>query len=327
MELLKSLLAESHSGNYAKVGSAIADFLKGKTNAKVVIQKVAEGKENVLAVFGKPELLINCHMDTVKPSGKWKHTPLDLVEEEGKIFGLGTADTKGNIYCVLKAVEKAKPNNLLLLFSVDEEGGENNGVSFFLKSEFCRGIKYAIVCEPTSLEFVNKHKGHYSFNVEVETEPFHSSQKGEAGGASAIVKAAELILKLEKAGFSVGKIVGGSQDNVVAGHCEFVASIRSNDEAEEALEKIRGIVNGKGIKVAWKAVGKPLKAGEKFPFVEGEMHEVGFWTDAAQFQEAGIGTVVFGAGNVKQAHTCNEFVEKKELEDAQTVFEKIMGEF
>jgi len=49
-------------------------------------------------------------------------------------------------------------------------------------------------------------------------------------------------------------------------------------------------------------------------FFDGDFHEVAFWTEASLFQEAGINTIVFGAGSIKQAHSEDEYVEKWQLE-------------
>ncbi len=328
MKLLEALLVDSYSGDYRKVIGVITDFLKHNTNAKIIVQEIDDKKANVIAVFGNPKLLINCHMDTVPPVGDWDHEPTEMVETNDEIFGLGTTDTKGNIFSVLKAAASVKPKDIMLLFTVDEESGKDNiGVNTFLNSEYRKGIGYAIVCEPTSLRFVNKHKGYYSFIIEVISKPEHSSKKtcDNELSANAITKAAGLIQTLDKSGYNIGKISGGTIGNIVAVNCVFKVSMRSYKEPGDVLDEVKTLVKDvPGTEVTPFYVGSQLIQADAFPFIQDEMHEVDFWTEAALFKNAGIDAVVFGAGNIAQAHKNNEFVLKKELEEAEKILGKIM---
>lgn len=317
MKLLADLLTESHSSNYNPVIRAVVDFLRKNTDAKIVLQKVGKNKTNVIAIFGKPELLVNCHLDTVPPVGDWKTNPYKLVKKDGKLFGLGTCDTKGNIYASLMAAASVKPKNLMLLYSFDEEIGGKTGVRYFLKSKYVKGIKRAIVSEPTGLKFVNKHKGAYTFKVFIKTRGGHSSL---AKGDNAIAKAAGLVLKFDRAGFNVGIISGGTRSNIVAANCEFYVSKRSYESFDAVLREVRSIAGKARLQILF--AGVPFVNSRK-PFIKAEMHEVGFWTEAALLNQAGIDSVVFGAGSIKQAHKNNEFIKEKELVRAQRSFERL----
>ena len=188
MKLLSDLIeSNSYEGDYTGITAVIKDFIHNSTEGRVIEQSVTDKKSNLIVCFGAPQLVINCHMDTVIPAGDWDRPPLHLYQDEERLYGLGTADTKGNIYMVLKAVEAAKPKDLMLLFSMDEESGSKTGVQYFLDSDYGKDLKAAIVCEPTSLMFANRHKGVYSYYVEHRTEGGHSSIKAE----SAVVEAAK----------------------------------------------------------------------------------------------------------------------------------------
>lgn len=329
MKLLKDLLTETYSGNYQKITEVIKTFLENNTEAKITIQEISKDKSNIIAIFGKPEFIINCHMDTVPPKGNWNHDPTKLIEESEKIYGLGTADTKGNIYSVLKAASNAKPKNLMLLFSVDEEKDSiDTGVNHFLKSGHKKDLKYAIVCEPTSLKFVNKHKGYYAYKITVKSRPNHSSiiENTPKSTQNAITKASQIIQKLDKAGFNIGKISGGTQANIIADHCEFTISIRTYESPQLIKNMINSITKDyPETKITTLITAPSLNPGSKIPYIDTKMQEVGFWTDAALFSKSGIASIVFGAGNIGQAHAENEYVEKDELKKAQIIFEKIMG--
>ncbi|MEE4311305.1 MAG: M20/M25/M40 family metallo-hydrolase [candidate division KSB1 bacterium] len=324
MKLFEKILVKSCEGDYHAIAGVLSDHLE-KIGAEVIIQQYDDHgivKKNVIGIFGSPELLINCHMDTVPPGEGWDTNPYELVEKDGKLYGLGTCDTKGNIYALLKAIERQRPQNLMILFSFDEEVGSLfSGVTLFLESELSNDIKYAIVCEPTGLRFVDRHKGYSSFRIKVRTKAGHSSIKSE----NAIAKAAPFIIDLDRAGFNVSNISGGRQGNIIADLCEFKASYRGYDNAGELLDRIVGAHSGK-IEVQPGFNGKAF-VNETGILDLSDGEEVGFWTEAALFQERGIDSLVFGAGHIEQAHSDNEFVEISQIEGAMALFVDIFERY
>lgn len=307
MKLLEDLIKiNTYEGNYNEMIDLLVNYLKEKTSCEIHIQKISPSKANIIAIFGRPELLINCHMDTVKPSNSWTYDPLNLTPKDGKLYGLGACDTKGNIYMLIKALEEIQPKNLMVLFSVDEESGIKTGVKYFLESDFKSGIKRAVVCEPTELKYVSKHRGYYSFTLENTSDSAHSS----IGAKGAIVKAAQNIIILDELGFNIGIIEGGSAGNIVSQKCTYRASKRTFEKLDDVVKTIKD--KCEEISVENRLNGPPLINYK--PLFEGEFHEVNFWTEASLFQEAGINSIVFGAGSIEQAHTEDEYVEEWQLE-------------
>ncbi|WP_422486610.1 M20/M25/M40 family metallo-hydrolase [Gudongella sp. DL1XJH-153] len=317
MKLLDDLIKiNTYQGDYTEMIKCLVEYLKSNTDCEIQIQHISQNKANVIATFGNPELLINCHMDTVKPSNAWTLDPLSLNEQDGKLYGLGACDTKGNIYMVLKAIEEVKPKDLMVLFSIDEESGIKTGVKYFLESDFKKNIRRAIVCEPTELKLVSKHKGYYSFTLENIADSAHSSMKSKG----AIIKAAHNITRLDELGFNVGIIEGGTAGNVVSQKCTYRASIRTFDKLSDVVNAIKS--NCRETTIENRFNGPPLI--NKSPLFQGEFHEVDFWTEASLFQEAGVNAVVFGAGSIKQAHSEDEYVEKWQLEKGIEIIKNLV---
>lgn len=317
MKILQDLIKiNTYEGNYCEMIKYLVEYLKSETNCKIHIQNISQNKANVIAIFGNPDFLINAHMDTVKPSNAWTLDPLSLKVKEDKIYGLGACDTKGNIYMVLKALKEANPQNLMVLFSIDEESGIKTGVKYFLESDFKNNIKRAIVLEPTELNYVSKHKGYYSFTLEDFSDSAHSSMNSKG----AIVKASHNIIKLDELGFNVGIIEGGTAGNVVSQRCAYRASIRTFEKLKDVVDTIKQ--NCKETKIENRFNGPPLINNE--PLFHGDFHEVGFWTEASLFQEAEINAIVFGAGSIKQAHSEDEYVEKWQLEKGIEIIKSLL---
>lgn len=307
MRLLADLIGiNTYEGRYSEMIDYLVKRLNAIEGCRVQIQRISQDKANVMGVFGNPDLVINCHMDTVKPSSSWTYDPLTMHEKEGRVYGLGACDTKGNIYIVLKALEETQPKNLMVLFSFDEESGVKTGVKYFLESDLIGDIRRALVCEPTELKFVNRHRGYFSFTLEDYAESAHSS----TGAKGAIIKAAHNIIRLDELGFNVGIIEGGTAGNVVSQRCTYRASIRTFERLDSVVDAIRK--NCGETKITNRFNGPPL-INEK-PMFEGEFHQVDFWTEGSLFQEEGINTIVFGAGSISQAHSEDEYVERAQLE-------------
>lgn len=319
MELLNNLLVKSDSGDYRKIVKVIKNYLVNNTDAKIdLIQNKKEKlKTNIVAIFGEPKILINCHLDTVLPSPEWTYLPYKTTIKENKIYGLGTTDVKGSIYCVLEMVKEIKPKNLMLLFSYDEEAlGIESGVTDFLKSKYALQIKNAIVCEPTNSEVVTKHKGYYSYFVHYKGNAKHSSLNFKPE-ENAIYLASIDIKTLMENGFNVGKIEGGTGGNILSENCKYLASIRNYCTNEDNTDFLYKLLKNQD-KIEERAI---------LPFFNNESvkgKEVSFWTEAALFQQYGIETIVCGAGNIAQAHTKDEYIEIEELKKFKKFLRSVM---
>ena len=128
----------------------------------------------VLAIWGRPDTLLNVHIDTV-PSGEgWTESPLDLVRKDDRVVGLGTSDIKGAAACILAALESVTPQNVAVLFSGDEEHG-SEVMPAVIKSGRLSDVKRAIVCEPTSCRVGRAHRGMLAITAGFTGPGGHSS--------------------------------------------------------------------------------------------------------------------------------------------------------
>ncbi|WP_394962849.1 M20/M25/M40 family metallo-hydrolase [Candidatus Allofournierella excrementigallinarum] len=54
----------------------------------------------------KPPILLMSHQDVVAAEGEWPHEPFSGDIADGAVWGRGTVDTKGSLYCIMQAVEE-----------------------------------------------------------------------------------------------------------------------------------------------------------------------------------------------------------------------------
>jgi len=297
---------------------------------------VLGGHSYVLASFGLPKTLVNAHIDTVPTAAGWTRPPHEPYERDGRIFGLGAADTKGAIAAALTALELARPRDLGLLFSGDEEHG-GSCMRAFLASDAAQWVKRALVCEPTGLRVGTRHRGLMTFRAEAQGEGGHSSLADALDKpvvtlcrvAVALDDWSRLKLLAGPPGFkgmcvNVAELRGGVAFNVVPPMAELIWSLRPPPGAniEEVKTELAQLMPPN---VLWRATleNPPFETKDVAGFqrllgsrVDSPI-DLGFWTEAALLSAAGIDAVVWGPGDVASAHAANESVAIAELDEAR----------
>lgn len=315
---------------------------------QIIVDRVSRsrGKSDsafVLAVWGEPKLVLNVHIDTV-PSGEgWLANPLSLRREEDRVIGLGACDIKGAAACILSALSRIKPNNVAVLFSGDEEHGSEI-MPAVIKAGHLKGVEAAIVCEPTGCCVGKRHRGMLALRADFEGPGGHSSlaDKTEAP----LLKAAQLAAAIGDYGqrhldfgqdpykglcTNIGDIKSDGAYNVIPTSASLWVSMRpppgDNVKAREA--DLNDIASGYEAKLDTIVAFEPFETRNQTAFESiFENHDfidLPYWTEAAMISEAGINAVVFGPGNIEQAHKPEEWVTYDQLEKATAVFEKALS--
>ena len=322
-------------------------------------------KVNLIAVAGTDfsaqpdvELALVGHMDTVPYDPDWTEAT-KLTEKDGKLYARGACDTKGFIAAALSAVALTDLSKLrrplALVFTADEEVGLL-GAKRLAAARPIRAF-YSIVGEPTSLQPMRAGKGYCLAEIVVHGREGHSAYP--ALGASAILRAARLISRIEKIAtelereqhrdfdppfttLNVGLVRGGSAKNVIAGECRLTLEWRPipGQQAERVLELINGAiveetkldpdfscdVNASRTDGGFE-VGNQSGLVQMMERLSGQTAgTVAFGTEAAQMMELGAEAVVFGPGNIRVAHRTGEFVPLSELEQCVTILSRAIAE-
>ncbi len=300
----------------------------------------------VLARWGEPRTVINAHIDTVPANSGWTVDPWAGIVTEDRVIGLGAADTKGAIAATLAALDVAKPHNVGVLFSGDEER-TGTCIKHFLASEWAKVIKQAIVCEPTSRKVGVKHRGVSAYLAEVEGRGGHSS--GADRMPRPIVTMAKLAVSLDELGtkyldsgpddmkglcMNVASIEGGVAFNVVPNRASLTFSVRPAPGFDADGFEAEVLVHARRAheRAQMRAVLSlpPFANRDPEPFrkllggLAGPETTLPFWTEAAAFSRAGVDAVVIGPGDIAQAHAPDEFVTKSDLDWAVEVFKQVI---
>ena len=295
----------------------------------------------VVARWGTPRLLVNAHLDTVPANSGWSRDPWTPTIEGDRLYGLGSCDTKGAIAAALCAAERARPRDVALLFSGDEERG-TAAVHHFLGSARRPPIERAIVCEPTARQAGVAHRGVLASRATIRGVGGHSSRADHL--PAPIVTMARLATMLGHLGtrfrelgpaampgvcMNVAALEGGVAFNVIPTEASLLWSIRPWPGFDRAIwdDLIAGALTALATEVTHEVVldHAPFAGGgdELRRLVGG--HAAGFvgldfWTEAALYQEAGIDAIVIGPGDIAQAHAADEYVTLADLAWAVDLF-------
>ncbi|MDR1737794.1 MAG: M20 family metallo-hydrolase [Candidatus Symbiothrix sp.] len=188
----------------------------------------------------KPTILLNSHIDTVKPVAGWTKNPFEPLVEDGKLFGLGSNDAGGSLVALLQTFiqlsAQAQPNNFIFLASCEEEISGRGGIESVLPD--LPAIDVAVVGEPTGMQPAIAERGLMVLDGVVRGKSGHAARNE---GENAIYKALPVIDWFQKAQFplvsellgavktTVTMIQAGTQHNVIPDECRFTVDVRTNE--------------------------------------------------------------------------------------------------
>ena len=303
-----------------------------------------DGCLSLLAKRGNPKLLYNFHIDTVPVATGWTVDPFKLQIEGNKVTGLGACDIKGASACMLSAANQTTAD-VALLFSSDEEHGSSVAIKYFLKTE--HGFTKVIVSEPTEAEAVLAHRGIQNAQLTFSGISGHASEK-RALKDNAIHKSGQWMqLALnwveQNAGtfetlsglpFNIGTIEGGVKTNMIAASCDLAFGFRPlpGQSAALMLQELQNLGAAPGTKDDDLPVLITGFHGPTLPSANQDFDQaienakelantneipignpVSYWTEASLFSEAGLTALVYGPGDIAQAHTADEWVTLEQL--------------
>jgi len=337
-----------------RVTAYLESYLKA-LGVPVERQDVAPNRTNLLARLdrgAKTTLLLEVHQDTV-PIDAMTVDPFGAKIENGRLYGRGACDVKGGMTAMLQAFtrlvrDKPRSANVLLACTVDEEH-TSLGVRELQRRKV--HADYAVVAEPTRLNIVHAHKGVARWTIHTPGRSCHSSRPEQ--GVNAIYRMGRLLVAVEQfaatlsdkrdpllgpATLSVGRIDGGTSVNTVPDSCRIDIDRRllPGEDPAAMPAQLNTFLKSAGLDFDWNTsepyVHMPAlspdnskdliaKLGAFIRPVKPDftVHPVPFGTDAPWIASLGIPTVIFGPGDIDQAHTCDEWIDLAEVDQAADI--------
>ena len=340
IDLLKGMISRP---SFSREETAVADYLQQRwTDAgHHVFRKgnnlwlIAPGFD-----FAKPTLLLNSHIDTVKPVAGWQRDPF-LPEEtdDDRLYGLGSNDAGASVVSLYEAFRiltaKPQPYNLLFLASCEEEVSGKNGLESVLPE--LPPIHFAVVGEPTGMLPAIAEKGLMVLDCVATGKAGHAARDE---GVNAIYKAIEDINwfstyqfpdysdLLGRVKMTVTMIHAGTQHNVVPDRCEFTVDIRTNEfySNERLFELIQAQV---GCEVKARSFRlNSSRLDPKHPFVRRTLMlgKMPFGSPTLSDQALmRFPSVKIGPGDSARSHSADEFIHTYEIREAIATYVRLLN--
>jgi len=338
--------SDPHAGE-----AAVVDYLARRAaKAKLNVERhaVAPRSDNLIVRLpplgqARHRILLAPHLDTVGGDDPNLFLP---TRKSGRLHGRGACDTKGSVTAMFRALEivaqrKQRPSETEIVFAglMDEECNQTGS-----RALAKRRIKadLAIVGEPTRCKVVTAHKGDLWLRLTATGKAAHGARPEL--GRNAVHTLARCIDAIEtdyaallrqrrhpllgQATINTGTIRGGAQPNIVPDRCE--ADLDRRTLPGETFACIRrellGVLAKRGLKaklIDMKSYTCPaLETDPGLPWVQDFMRVarqrkplgVDYYCDAANLAGSGIPTVVWGPGDIAQAHTADEWIALDQLE-------------
>ena len=288
----------------------------------------------------KPTLLLNSHIDTVKPVSGWLKDPFTpKLESNGKLYGLGSNDAGASVVSLLHVfLTLCKYNqsfNMVFLASSEEEVSGKGGIESVIPE--LPPISFAIVGEPTEMHPAIAEKGLMVIDVEAHGKSGHAARDE---GDNAIYKVLDDIRWFREYQFpkvspllgpvkmSVTMINAGTQHNVVPDLCTFTVDVRSNEcySNQELFDEIRKNIscepkarsfrlNSSCTPLDHPLVKRTIALGRK-PFGSPTL------SDQALMP---FPSMKLGPGKSSRSHTADEFIYVQEIEEAIGLYLQLLG--
>ena len=286
----------------------------------------------------KSVILLNAHVDTVKPVAGWQHAPFTPTFEGDKLYGLGSNDCGGGLMALLQVFmllkDKPKPYNLIYLASCEEEVSGKNGIESVLP--LLPKIDFAIVGEPTGMQPAIAEKGLMVIDATAHGKAGHAARNE---GDNAIYHAMKDIQWLSEWKFpkqtdllgpvknTVTIVNAGTQHNVIPDTCTFTIDVRSNEcyTNQELYDIICQHVSSEVKARSFRLGSSHVDASH--PLVQ-RMVALGrtpFGSPTLSDQALmAFPSLKIGPGKSSRSHSANEFICMSEIEEAIDLYLQIL---
>lgn len=272
---IESVFRNDGKGNEQEVANYVAEYLRSlNLGIEVHMEEVAPGRPNVIGIIDSKKpgktLLFEGHTDVVTEGNRdaWTYDPFGAEIITGRMYGRGTNDTKGNLACMITAVQSILldqeefTGKIILCIPCDEEG-LMLGIKHFIAQGWADGVDGAIICEPEENQVCIAQRGAIRLRVDIYGKMAHGAISWS--GINPNWRMARFITEMEKLEkeeqerlgedpflkwpsitptILQAPVIGDAQINVIPDQCMTTLDIRTvpAQNHDELLAKIEAII-------------------------------------------------------------------------------------
>ena len=340
IQLLQTLI---QTQSFSKEEEQAADLIRRVLTKKGIAFQTKKNNtwaKNKQWEEGLPVILLNSHVDTVRPVKNWTKDPFGAELDGDCLFGLGSNDAGASLVTLLAVfvhfnAQGKLPFNLIYAASAEEEISGTDGMESLIGD--LGPIDLAIVGEPTQMQMAIAEKGLMVLDCTAHGKAGHAARNE---GENALYKAIDDIRRLRDYRFgktsevlgdvklSVTQINAGCQHNVVPDECTFVIDVRTNEHYsnQEVLELVDSLIesevnarsfrlNSSGIELDHPIVKRGLELG------------LSCYGSPTTSDQAVIPfrSIKIGPGDSARSHTADEYILLSEIEDGFKIYTSLLN--
>jgi acetylornithine deacetylase len=330
LDLLKGMIAIP---SFSREEKNVADFLQERWSQQgYAVNRHADNLWlSTVMDASKPTLLLNSHIDTVRPVSGWSRDAFDTYcTEDNKVYGLGSNDAGASLVSLFETFtvlsQRNQQYNLIFLASAEEEISGKNGMESVLP--LLPAIDFAVVGEPTGMQPAIAEKGLMVLDCEAHGKAGHAARDEGVNAISLAIGDVEWFhtfrfpLKSDLLGpvkMTVTQIQSGTQHNVIPDRCSFTVDIRSNEfySNEELLREIKKHVDCEAIPRSSRL--NSSRTDSSHPFVKRALMlgKQPFGSPTLSDQALmPFASVKIGPGDSARSHTADEYILQSEIREA-----------
>jgi succinyl-diaminopimelate desuccinylase len=340
VEIVRKLLAEND------IQSTVVPLSEGRSS---LVARIPGQESGSMVLCG--------HLDTVNAEkDDWTVPIFEPRIENGRMWGLGSADMKSGVATIIEMALIIKRSglcpkkDLVLALTADEEYAYR-GAASVVKSGLIDDAQLLLITEPPAGKIYCGQKGELWIEATFTGKAAHGSMPSQ--GINTIIPASRFCLKLaEDAGkfsevpgrgttsLNIGQINGGCQVNIVPATTKVRLDSRvvSDDDKNMMVNLVteHGKASAKEVKAGFSSTilsyKPPIVSDPQNPYIreflsaaekcgtKPKVEIAPYSTDAVEIvPRLGVPVVIFGPGNIAQAHQPDEFLELSSLKDALEV--------
>lgn len=354
--------SENPPGNEYRLAQLVAGKLRS-FGLQVKSYEFAKKRPNIIGILKgrstKGSILLSPHLDTVPAGRGWKFNPFSGKLDNGKIFGRGATDCKGNLAAGLEVMHSLTEDeinlkrDIIFAATCDEETGSGLGIIPLIKKGILRP-RAAVILDADNFDIIVAQKGLIHFKIKVFGKKAHGAYPHL--GINAIEIAARIIDDLKKYRFpylrhpllraptvNIGTIKGGDKVNMVADYCEFEVDLRflSGMKVQNILRQVKTIIRkrAKKFKIAVDGIQSPCEINRNNLLVktlveanrkvhkESRLEGSEGATVISFFLQKHIPALATGFGKKGMAHATNEYAVIDDLYKGARVLEEFIKRY
>lgn len=342
VNLLKQLISiPSPSGEEKRTADLIQNYL----NSKGILSKRKFNNIWSMNRDFNPErrtVLLNSHLDTVKPGSDWILSPFSPDVKNGKLYGLGSNDAGASLVSLLMTFlffydHSSLDYNLIFSATAEEENSGPSGITAILSE--LGNVDLAIIGEPTSNELAIAEKGLVVLECCAHGASGHAARDI---GENAILKAMDDIRwfssyqfpqissTLGKVKMTVTMIQAGLQHNVIPDHCQFTVDVRTTDaySHDEIIQTIKTHIQSEISRCSLRLKASAIDPNHRLIQIAQDLGIPTFASPTLSDQALlNVSSVKIGPGDSNRSHTADEFVYLSEIKYGIQIYIELLSHY